>query len=115
MSNFKIHSVNNLMPAEIKYEDNGQLKTLIGYINYKTQELFCVLSQEIVSPDSDLANDVSEYLKDFMQSQAIRLDRPIPPEIGEKMQKAASYKVEDYIPSNLTLELVKAKDGKGKH
>lgn len=117
MSNFEIHSINNLMPAEIKFEEDGQIRNVIGYINYKTQELFCVTTPTFtpLTEYPGLAEHVSEYLRNFIQDQNLKLDRQTPVEIHEKMQKGSSYKVEDYIPSDLTVELVKAKDGKSKH
>ena len=114
----KIHSVNNLMPAEIKYEIDGRIYNVVGYIDYNKCELvYLVDNLKGITEDvpTHFPSSVSEYLKNFAQDQNFLLDRQTPVEIHEKMQKGSSYKVEDYIPSDLTVELVKAKDGKSKH
>jgi hypothetical protein len=114
----KILSINNLMPAEIKYEIDGKTYDVVGYIDYRKCELaYLADGLKGITEDvpSGFPSHVSEYLREFLARQNFKLDKPLPPEIREKMQQGASYKAEDYIPHDLTVELVKAKDGKIKN
>lgn len=111
MKKIKIVEVVNLIPIQIKFEIDGVLEKIMGYIDYDSYSI--VIDDPRFQPViQDLKQLVIDYLVGTQSEKDAALVGEVPVEIYQQLNKGASCKVDDYLNPQLNVQL---KEENGKH